>query len=244
MNKKLIVFVLFLSVIGFYLNRTYSKIYSRSEITDLTEFWEKPILFKNTNFQTTVKYVAIGDSLSVGIGSSELAKTLPYEVATKISKQMSVSLVNLAVKGATVDSVIAYQLERAVAQKPNYITVFIGTNDLHFLKSPSKFESEMNYIIGFLTKNTQAKIIVLNIPYLGSDDLILFPYNVFFDYQVRQYNFAIARVCRTYNLTLIDLYTPTKTIFSKTPNFYSSDNFHPSGDGYLMWGTLINKIEL
>lgn len=244
MSKKLIIIVILLSILGIYLNRSYSRIYDRVEPSIFNISWMDPVTLKNSNFQNTVKYVALGDSLSVGVGSNDQTKTLPYIVAGKISEQMSVTLINLAISGATTQDVIVDQLDKAASQKPNYITLLIGTNDIHSLISPSKFEAQMSYIINFLTKNTSAKIIIFNIPYLGSENLILFPYNFILNYQVQRYNNVLTNLSKTNQITLIDLYTPTKESFSKQANFYSSDNFHPSEEGYLMWGSLVTLKEL
>ncbi|MCL5073547.1 MAG: SGNH/GDSL hydrolase family protein, partial [Actinobacteria bacterium] len=76
------------------------------------------------------------------------------------------------------------------------------------------------------------------------NNLVLFPYNIFFDIQIRQYNQVISKVAQKYEVNLIDLYTPTKNDFANRTNFYSVDDFHPSGEGYKMWGTLITSKDL
>lgn len=226
-----------------YLNLTYSRIYNRYTVPDLSFYWTKPISFKNPTFQNTVKYVALGDSLSVGIGSDNPKKSLPYILAGKLARNMSVQLINLAVLGATADDITQFQLDRAIAEKPNYVTVFIGTNDVHALIPAVIFRDKLDYIIKNLASQTQAKIIIFNVPYLGSKSLILFPYNLFFDYKIRQYNTEIETIAKNNNVLLIDLYTPTKE-FEKQTNFYSVDSFHPSGEGYIMWGNLVLQKNL
>ncbi len=244
MKKNLIIFFILVFIISLYLNLSYGRIYDRSETKLIRINWPEQISFKNPNFQNSIKYVALGDSLTRGVGSSNINDTLAFVFAQKLSQKMSVSLANLAVSGATTDDLISYQLDKAVKENPNYITLFIGTNDIHNLTSASKFDENMNYIINTLRKISSAKIIVFNIPYLGSKSLILFPYNLLLDYQIKQYNKILANLCENNNITLIDIYNPTKEKFSKQSNFYSSDNFHPSAEGYLLWGTLISTKDL
>lgn len=238
-SRRLIIIVIVLSFLAVYLQKSYARIYNRQEPNISALSWYSPINIKNSNFQNTVKYVAIGDSLTFGVGSNDMKKTLPYIFADKVSKQMSVTFVNLAVTGATTNNVIYNQLSETKLQKPNYVTIFIGINDLHSLTSPLTFKMNMDYIINFLKEQTQAKIIMFNIPYLGSNNLVLFPYNVLIDYQTNQYNKILKDISKQNNITLIDIYTPTKNNFSKQSNFYSSDNFHPSAQGYVLWGSLI-----
>lgn len=248
MKGKIALITILLAILAFvtflYLNRSYSRIYARVIVPDLSYNWTTPIELKNSNFQNTVKYAALGDSLSVGIGSIDYRNALPYIIASKLSQQMSVSLYNFAVMGATADAVRVMQLEKAIAVEPNYVTVFIGTNDVHKLDPVDTFESELDYIIKNLKERTKAKIIVFNVPLLGNNNLVWFPYNIFFDIQIRQYNQVISRVAQKYEVNLIDLYTPTKNDFANRKNFYSVDDFHPSGEGYQMWGTLVIPKDL
>lgn len=243
MNKKFIILAVILSIIVIYLQRGYARIYDRDETVLPLLSWNKPILFKNSNFQNSIKYVSLGDSLTVGVGSNNIAQTYPYIFAENLSRFMSVSLVNLAIRGATSSDVINSQLEKAIAENPNYVSLLIGVNDVYGFESNGEFEKNFDRITTVLIKNTQAKIIILNIPYLGSDSLIVFPYNNIFNYRVLQFNKIISKISSEKNLILIDLYAPTKDIFSKKSNFYSSDNFHPSANGYLHWGTLLSNIQ-
>lgn len=242
-SKWIILFVLGI-IFAIYLQQSYARIYNRVEPNIASLNWSMPIFFKNPTFQTSVKYAALGDSLSFGVGSNDMKKTLPYMFADKLSKQMSVTLYNFSISGATTNDVINNQLNKAAAQRPNYITLLIGTNDLHALTPSSIFEKNMKQIIDYLKNQTAAKIIIFNIPYLGSNSLVLFPYNGFLDYQINQYNNIIADLCKKNKITLIDLYTPTKNQFSKESFFYSSDNFHPSAEGYSLWGTLITAEDI
>ncbi len=241
MKKNPAIFLILVIGIFFYLNRSYARIYDRDESRISNISWTYPITITNPSFQNKVKYVSIGDSLAMGIGSKDATKTLPFIVANKLSQRMSVTLVNIAVIGATSDEVLLDQLNNTITQKPDYITLFLGTNDIHNLIPSSKFEENMNYIIKMLANKTSAKIIVFNIPYLGLNNLILFPYNLLFDYQIKQYNRVLTRISEANKIILIDLYNPTKDNFSKQPNFYSNDNFHPSEEGYLLWGTLVDS---
>lgn len=239
--------IFFLTVISFflalYLHQNYARIYNRSESILPSIAWNQPVLFKNSNFQNTAKYVALGDSLTVGFGSNDIAMTYPYFYAQNLSKQMSVLLTNFGVRGATSSDLINTQLGEAVREKPNYISLLIGINDVHNFTSEKKFKEDFDHITSVLIAQTDAKIILLNIPYLGSKNLILFPFNIYFDYKTRQFNGIISKIAKAKNLTLIDIYTPTKKIFSDEPDFYSSDGFHPSGEGYILWGNLLSGIK-
>lgn len=243
MKKKLIIFFILALGVSLYLNRSYARIYDRNEINITQINWPQQISFPNPNFQNNIKYVALGDSLTNGVGSDNINNTLVFIFAQKLSQNMSVSLINLAVNGVTTDDLIKFQLNKAIEKKPNYVTLFIGINDIHNHISVKKFQQNMDLILNRLTRETEGRIIVFNLPYLGSGNLILPPFNIFFDYKTKQFNQVISRIVSEKNITLVDIYTPTKETFSKKSSFYSSDEFHPSKDGYIFWGSLLQGIQ-
>lgn len=241
MRKKLFIVLIFTLAGAIYLNRSYARIYNRNETNLIQINWPEQISFQNHNFQNSVKYVALGDSLTRGVGSNNINDTLIFIIAEKISQKMSVSLVNLAVSGATTDDLIKFQLEKAIKEQPSYVTLLIGINDIHNFSSSKNFQQNMNLILNRLTRETGAKIIVFNLPYLGSTNLILPPFSIYINYKTKQFNKIINNISLKYNVTLIDLYSPTKEVFDSKPNFYSSDEFHPQGVGYRLWGQLIDE---
>lgn len=244
MKKHFLLLIIIAITSSIYLNWSYSRIYNRNETIPGNIPWPQQISFPNPNFQNYVKYVSLGDSLTTGVGSNNITNTLPYLFSQKLSQKMSVILVNLAVRGATTDNLIKSQLAPTIEKKPNYITILIGVNDIHNFTSTVKFQRNFEQIINDLSTKTPAKIIVFNIPYLGSSGLILPPYNIIFDYYTRRYNKIIATVCSKKNIMMIDLYTTTKEKFVKQTGFYSDDQFHPSGEGYQFWGQLIDGESL
>lgn len=239
MNKKFFILgIILILIIAVYLNRTYSRIYEHNEKFLLSPYKMTLINIPKLNSANKITYVSLGDSLSSGVGSNDYKKTLTYIFADNLSKKTSVDFINLALSGATTSDLINNQLSKAIKLNPDYITLFIGTNDIHNLIPAKKFEENIDIILEKLTKETKAKIIVFNLPYLGSEDLITAPYNILFDSKTREFNVILENICTGKNITLIDLYTPTKE-FSKKIDFYSEDGFHPSSEGYLLWGNLL-----
>lgn len=241
MSKKFYILILiFILTLVSLLNRGYSKIYEHNGKFLLSPYKTQSITIPKLNSTNKITYVALGDSLSSGVGSGDYKKTITYLFADSLSKKESVDFENLAFSGATTNDLVSTKLSEAVKLNPDYITIFIGTNDIHNLMPSKRFEDNMTFILDNLIRRTKAKIIVFNLPYLGSDNLILPPYNLFFDARTKEFNSVLEKICKDKNLTLIDFYIPTKEIFSKNANFYSEDGFHPSSEGYLLWGNLLN----
>ena len=179
-------------------------------------------------------FISLGDSLTAGIGATEYKNTVPYLLAQKLSKDKSVTLLNLAQSGADSSDVLSSQVPKVLAKSPDLITLMIGTNDVHNFVKVEDFESNLVNILTEL-KKTKARIIVINIPYLASKKTGLFPLDIPLEIKIKQFNNVIKTVTEKLSVELIDLYTPTRHL-----NFYSEDGFHPSDEGYRKWIDYIN----
>lgn len=223
-----------------YLNRSYAHIYSYNEIISDPVF-QTAYKFDGEKGEKEIKYLALGDSLTYGTGASDYKYSFPYIFSQKLSeKYKKVEVVNLAVPGATADDVLMTQLPRTLKEKPDLVTLMIGTNDVHNYTDIKQFGITFESIIDKLKENNLAEIIVINIPYLGTESLIVFPYNYLMDNRIKEFNKIILEITSTKNVKHIDLYTESLQEFKKNPGFYSKDNFHPSDSGYIFWGDLIN----
>jgi lysophospholipase L1-like esterase len=185
-----------------------------------------------------VKYVALGDSLTAGAGAKQSSESFPFVLAQKLSADDSIEYLNLGIPGATTKDVINLELPRAIDQKPDLITVLIGTNDIHNFTGKNRFKNELSFLIQELKNKTKARIILINIPYLGTSQVVLPPYGLYFQAKTKEFNKIISQVSATKDIEMIDLYTPNFG-FSQTQDFYSPDFFHPDKVGYALWANLV-----
>lgn len=235
MTKLPLLFLIFLFLItGIYLNRSYAYFYDFLGQNYLAPpNSETTIIFGNQSSSKSIKYAALGDSLTAGVGVADIKSSYPYLIAQKLSSKNNVELVNLAHPG-DVSSDLLLKLPEVLSQKPDLITILIGINDIHNLKSVKEFESNLSQIITTL-KRGNGKIYLLSIPYLGSDKIVYFPYNLILDFRTKQFNNVIKKLSKNYGLEYIDLYPLTKS-----EDFYSSDQFHPGEEGYKAWSKVVN----
>lgn len=230
-----------LLLIGIYLNRSYARIFEYT-----TKF---PVSKIQASFTLTegegkgiLRYAALGDSLTYGFGASDHQSTYPYIFARKfLKKYKSVEISNLARPGAVSQDVLTLQLPEALEINPGFVTLMIGTNDVHDYISEKDFKLAVEKIVDSLQSNTQAGILLINIPYLGTDSLILPPFNYFMDYRIKRYNKILLEIAKSKNIKYFDLYTSSYKSFKDNQDiYYSYDGFHPSSAGYTFWGDLIN----
>lgn len=227
--KKIFIAVL---ILGIYLNRSYGYFYDFIGQKNLQPpFFEQTII---PSQNPTFKYVALGDSLTEGVGATSYSNTYPSLLTKKLSAKENVKFINLAHKGDTSLELLRDQLPQAILEKPDLITVLIGINDIHNLISPDYFENNLRIIISSL-KKTNARVYLINIPYLGSSKIVLPPYNLILNLRTKQFNQIIKNLADELSVNYIDLYS-----LEKSSNFYSVDEFHPSDEGYKYWGMQIN----
>lgn len=239
--SKIILLTVILLVVFIYLNRAYAHIFDYDNIRNaLTMDLQRNYTLEGKG-QGDFKYVALGDSLTYGFGASNYKETFPFVFAQKLSPNYKkIEILNLAVSGAISSELLAGQLPKALAQNPDLVTIMVGTNDVHDFIKPEDFKKTLEETVKSLKKNTQTKILLINIPYLGTSTQVLPPYNIFFDRKINAFNKIIKTVAIEQQVNFFDLYSVSKIPFEKDPSLYSIDNFHPSGKGYILWGDLIN----
>ncbi|MFA5048205.1 MAG: SGNH/GDSL hydrolase family protein [Patescibacteria group bacterium] len=243
MKKKTIFFLVLLIIIVavIYLNRSFAYIYHKIGQEHLPPVNKEMIydFTKNPSASTTFTFVALGDSLTAGVGATIDTQSWPYLVADRLADQYGkVRLVNLGQPGVKSADLLSWQLPSAIAFKPDYATLLIGVNDIHNHVSVDDFIKNVSLIIDELQTKTRAKVLLINIPYIGSPRLVLPPYDFYFQSRTKEFNQVLAKLCQDKKITCLDLYHPSLKE-SASPDFYSADLFHPSSAGYLSWSKII-----
>lgn len=242
MKKRTLIIVVIIIAIcaGIYLNRAYAYVYSKFDLTSAPaqRTYTTQTMTAKSNL---LRYVAIGDSLTAGVGATGASSTFPALLAEKLAVERGVvvQVYNLGAPGATSFDILTGQVLDANQYQPDIVTIFIGINDMHNFVPLEKYRSNLETAIEAVKKTGAAKIYLINLPYLGAKDLILPPYDFYFDLKTRQYNEIIAETGAASGLAVIDLYDVAKADFAADQDLYSQDRYHPSDRGYQLWA---NKI--
>lgn len=244
-RKQWFIALVLVTVLAIYLNRAYARIYSFID----SHYIPNPNVTKSylishganpAKEQPRLRYVAIGDSLTAGVGSPNPQRAFPYVLAELFaSNGHTVEMTNLGIPGAKTADVLRYEVNQAIDLNPDYVTVLIGVNDMHGFTSLPQFAQQYAQLLDALTTRTNAHIIVLNDPFLGTRKLMWPPYRWFFDLRTKAYNDVIRGIVQSRKVTFIDLYNESKDTFKKNPDFYATDEFHPSASGYTYWANSI-----
>src|SRR5574344_2103807 len=166
-NKIIYCPIILLAVFAVYLYTANAFIYYRIGQGNLTEPMSQELPVKNGEVATTT-YVSLGDSLTAGAGAFSYDETYPYLLASKMTNAgANIKLNNFSVSGYKTQDLIDDLLEPAIAVKPDIVTLLIGVNDIHNHVGKENFKKNYKYILDRLTKETKAKIYLINIPYIG-----------------------------------------------------------------------------
>jgi lysophospholipase L1-like esterase len=239
--KKFVSIALFLfaiAIIG-YMWFGYANIYNRIQAGGLKTVDTQYVYTFNETASQEIKYAALGDSLTAGVGTDNYEDSFAYAIGKKLSINSKVVFKDFSLLGARTEDVIDKNLlAGTIEDKPDIVTLLIGVNDVRENISEKEFEKNYEFIVNELIDGTNAKIYLINIPFIGSNTLYLPPYNWYFQNRTIRFNEIIESIAKEHNLTYIDIATPTKKIFKKDGLYYSVDSFHPSKDGY----TILTKI--
>lgn len=239
--KYLFLVLVILVGLAWYLQSSYSKIYQFiAKQSTQSPFTEKRYLLIGDG-QQTIKYIALGDDFTAGIGNSDITKTYPYQIAKKLALNAnSLTFINLANPGATVKEVLEMQIPQAILEKPNVITLQVGINDVHNLENPSKYRDIYEQILNKLA-GSGARVVIINTPFVGSPRLMNFPFNIFFELRTRQLNGEVEGINRQQGFEYFNLHAKTFEALTISEDLYSPDLIHPNDKEYVYWGKLISE---
>ena len=81
---------------------------------------------------TSVRYLALGDSYTIGTGASDSSHNYPSILASRVAKETrtKVDVTNPAVNGFTTLNLIDRELPYVGRVKPDLVSILIGVNDL------------------------------------------------------------------------------------------------------------------
>lgn len=188
-----------------------------------------------------VVYVALGDSTVQGIGASSRDANYVSRLHARLRERYPrARMVNLGVGGATSGDVVKRQLGRSVELKPHLLTLSVGPNDITSRVSVKTYAENMETILGRLTRDTDAVIVINLLP-----DLAVTPR--FRGREVAsivgrlstEFNDALTRVAERHGAAVVDLYAASRREVPGHPELMARDGYHPSDLGYARWAELM-----
>jgi lysophospholipase L1-like esterase len=190
-----------------------------------------------------LRYIAAGDSVTVGSGASNADYTYAYGVLKELSKTHTVSYKNIAIVGDKTQDLINKQLGEIIAFQPDIVTISIGGNDATHQVSNEKIITNFKKIIQQIKDNTKAKIYISDVPNFYTGDLLPWFYIELLEHQSSKLN-PILLTLSGDRVTIINIHDFGIYAQPKKQISYAADHFHPNDLGYQNWtNAFLDKIK-
>jgi acyl-CoA thioesterase I len=184
-----------------------------------------------------LRYVALGDSYTIGTSVTEPERWPNQLVGALGADRAAIELVaNLGVNGFTTADVIAVELPRIEALRPDVITLQIGVNDVVQRVSEATYRDRLGQIFAALRiAAPTARILCVTTP-----DYTVTPAGA--DYgdpatqraAIRRFNEIFTQVSRAQGIAVVDIFDLSEGA-ATDGTLVARDGLHPSGRQYGLW---------
>lgn len=177
------------------------------------------------------RYVAIGDSLTEGLGDTPWPGDVPRGWADRLAQHLTdhaghpIEYANLAVRGQKAAQVRDSQLPAALAARPDLVTVTAGMNDLMRVKVD--IDAVGRDLDDMARRLEEAKVVTVLVPLPDMTGLL--PIGARLKGRVDALNSTLADVAGRRGALLAPL--PPRQVFGR-PEAWSSDRLHLSPVGH------------
>jgi acyl-CoA thioesterase-1 len=185
-----------------------------------------------------VRYVALGDSYTIGTSVAETERW-PNQLVARLPTLELVA--NLGVNGFTSRDVIEVELPRVPALRPDVVSLLIGVNDVVQRVAPSTYRVNVERILSDLVAQVGSnRIVVVTTP-----DYTVTPAGA--DYGdpaaqaagIRANNAIITELAQQRGIAVVDIYDISLAA-KEDRTLIAGDGLHPSGAQYATW---VDRIE-
>ncbi len=180
-----------------------------------------------------LRIVAIGDSNLTAPGVPDPDLSWPRIAARHLSDRFHVDLISFARGGSRTRQVVAEQLGRAVALRPDVAVIAAGGNDTLRLVPAWDYRRRLESLVGAMHRVSGA-VVVVGISDLGTIPRLPGYLAPLLSWRARMFDDVIGDVVARYpRAARIECWgTVSDTLRSRTQEMFSGDLFHPSATGH------------
>lgn len=189
-----------------------------------------------------VRYLALGDSFTIGTGSSP-KEAFPARLALLATNRgVSVRLENVAVNGYSTQELIDDELPVVKTFAPTHVTIAIGANDLVRGRTPDAYRANLKRIFASLKADG---VVASRVWALPQPDWSRSPVAKSFGdpdalhAQIVLYNAILAEEVKTFGGTYVDLF-PLMEEQAKA-GLVAVDGLHPNAAAHLAWAERLDR---
>jgi acyl-CoA thioesterase I len=190
-----------------------------------------------------VRYLALGDSYTIGTGASDGAHSWTSIIAARLAEQTrgQVELTNPAINGFTTQDLIEDELPQVRRLKPDLVTILIGVNDLVRERNPADYRASLVRIYDEVKKEKarDGRVFAVSIP---NWSVVPAAREYGDPERIRDLTDAFNDIAReeatTRGFGWIDI-TAASLAGLGTPGWIASDGLHPGDNQYAAWAEVI-----
>jgi acyl-CoA thioesterase-1 len=196
-----------------------------------------------TSNADSVRYLALGDSYTIGTGASSPANSWPTIISARLARQIHrrVLLTNPAVNGFTTLDLIAKELPVFGRLKPDLVTILIGVNDLVRGRTQADYRASLVTIYDEVGKGKapDGRVFAVSIP---NWSVVPAAREYGDPEEIRDltdaFNDIASEEAATRGFGWIDI-TAASLSGLGTPDWIASDGLHPGDNQYKAWAEVI-----
>jgi len=196
---------------------------------------ENTIPFSRLVDGAAIQILVIGDSTAVGVGAEQPELSIAGRVAETFP---DASVTNAGISGEKTHE-LADRLE-VLPKKYDVIMLHIGGNDVVRLTKLAELEASIARVLS-LAQSKSDHVILTSTGSLGTAKLLPLGTRTLFEHRTRKVREIFIRVAEEHGVPYADLFRERKDDpFAQNPRkYYAADMFHPNGEGYEDWYTII-----
>jgi len=189
----------------------------------------------------SLRYVALGDSYTIGtsVGSSE---SWPAQLTARVPSLRLVA--NLGVNGYSTDDLIAAELPQLADQRPEFVTLLIGVNDVVRGVPEQRYTANLAVILDELLARLPADRILC----VATPDYTVTPQGAAFGSPEEQraaivrFNRLLEGACQARAIQFVPEIFEVSEAAATDRSLVAGDGLHPSGSQYALWVDAIQPV--
>jgi len=191
---------------------------------------------------SALRYVALGDSYTIGTSVGE-SDRWPNQLIGRLPGGTLELVANLGVNGYTSDDVINRELPALPGNRPGFVTVLIGVNDVVRRVPRDKYRANVDHILDRLLAMLPANRIVV----VSTPDYTLTPSGAAFGDPTQQsaaiadFNEVERAAAAARGIAFVDISSVARRVLGDK-SLVADDGLHPSGKQYSGWVELVTPV--
>ena len=186
-----------------------------------------------------IRYLALGDSYTIGTGASSGSRSWPSLVAQRLREAtgQEVELTNPAVNGYTTENLIAKELGYVERLKPDLVTVLIGVNDLVQKRSRADYRKSLAIVYDAVA--VVDRVACVSIPdWADVPAARSFGQPEFLRTRTQAFNDIALQESKARGFRWVDITEASRSGSGKR-GWIAGDNLHPGDIQYAAWAEVI-----